>query len=122
MKTDIGRPWRGKYPSSNFSVQIVLNYRNAEAIDDLATSPISPSILASASEDHSLRLWNLSSEHENEPCVAILAGEGGHKAGVLAVVRIPLLSVRILRISEADVGRPSTPADDIYSLEDLTPA
>ncbi|KAI9678303.1 MAG: hypothetical protein M1817_006248 [Caeruleum heppii] len=53
-------------------------------INDIAISPISPLILASASEDHSIRLWTLDGRYEKQPCALICAGEG-HKETVLTV-------------------------------------
>ncbi|TKA67929.1 hypothetical protein B0A49_04958 [Cryomyces minteri] len=53
-------------------------------INDLAISPISPCILASASLDHSIRLWNLDHRFATHPCAAIFSG-GGHTNGVLTV-------------------------------------
>lgn len=55
-----------------------------QEIEDLAVSPVSPSILASASMDHSLRLWNLDPARKTHPCMLICAGEG-HKEGVLTI-------------------------------------
>ncbi|TKA75026.1 hypothetical protein B0A55_04792 [Friedmanniomyces simplex] len=52
------------------------------AINDLAISPLSSSLLASASADYTIRLWNLDPEYEDQPCVAIFAGEG-HRQHVL---------------------------------------
>ncbi|KAA6414919.1 MAG: hypothetical protein FRX48_01669 [Lasallia pustulata] len=53
-------------------------------IEDLAVSPLSPSILASVSMDHSVRFWSLDSAHEKQPCMLICAGEG-HKEGILTM-------------------------------------
>ncbi|KAK0354382.1 hypothetical protein LTR91_015565 [Friedmanniomyces endolithicus] len=52
------------------------------AINDLAISPISSSLLASASADYTIRLWNLDPAYKDQPCVAIFAGEG-HRQHVL---------------------------------------
>jgi polycomb protein EED len=59
---------------------------------DLAISPASPLILASASADHTVRLWSLDNAHDpsvdgRQPCAAICAGEG-HRESVLSIVRI----------------------------------
>ncbi|KAG8414292.1 hypothetical protein J3459_014885 [Metarhizium acridum] len=45
-------------------------------VNDLATSPIEPSIIASASDDTSVRIWSLDPIHKEQPCLCILAGEG----------------------------------------------
>ncbi|KAL1582456.1 hypothetical protein WHR41_08854 [Cladosporium halotolerans] len=57
---------------------------HGRAINDLQISPLSPYILASASEDYSVRIWNLSPAHQNQPCRAILSGQG-HKQPLLAL-------------------------------------
>ncbi|KAH9824479.1 polycomb protein esc-like [Teratosphaeria destructans] len=44
--------------------------------NDLAVSPVSTNLLVSASEDYSLRLWNLQPQYSQQPCVAVFAGEG----------------------------------------------
>ncbi|KAF4982083.1 hypothetical protein FZEAL_2235 [Fusarium zealandicum] len=45
-------------------------------VNDLATSPVNPSIIASASGDTSVRVWSLDPIHSKRPCLVILAGEG----------------------------------------------
>ncbi|KAF5025192.1 hypothetical protein F66182_2768 [Fusarium sp. NRRL 66182] len=45
-------------------------------VNDLATSPANPSIIASASGDTSIRVWSLDHVHTERPCLVILAGEG----------------------------------------------
>lgn len=57
-------------------------------INDLVISPLSTSILASASEDCTIRMWNLHPKYEQQPCVALLAGEG-HRSPVLAITFHP---------------------------------
>lgn len=57
---------------------------HGRGINDLAVSPLSTNLIASASNDNTIRLWNLGEEHREQPCVALFAGEG-HKAGVLAI-------------------------------------
>ena len=54
-------------------------------INDLAVSPLSPNILASGSEDQTIRLWSLSSEYEKSPCLVICAGDA-HSAPILSIV------------------------------------
>ena len=57
---------------------------HGRAINDLQISPLAPNILASASEDYTIRLWNLNAEHVGQPCRAILGGQG-HKQPLLAL-------------------------------------
>ncbi|KAK5138212.1 hypothetical protein LTR08_004908 [Meristemomyces frigidus] len=56
---------------------------HGKGINDLAISPLSTSILASAAEDYTVRLWNLEPAYAKQPCVAIFAGEA-HKQPTLA--------------------------------------
>lgn len=57
---------------------------HGRAINDLQISPLSPDILASASEDYSVRIWSLNPKHEKQPCRAILGGQG-HKQPLLTL-------------------------------------
>ncbi|KAH0544286.1 hypothetical protein FGG08_001549 [Glutinoglossum americanum] len=62
----------------------ILNVKSGQLVKeimDLAISPMSPLILASASADHTVRLWSLDDAHDpsvdgRQPCAAICAGEG----------------------------------------------
>ena len=54
-------------------------------VNDLITSPIDPSLFASASDDTTVRIWSLDPIHDAQPCICILAGEG-HSGGLLAIV------------------------------------
>jgi polycomb protein EED len=56
-------------------------------ISDLAVSPADHSIMASASEDCSIRLWSLDQAHQEQPTAGIAFGEG-HKESILALVRL----------------------------------
>lgn len=56
-------------------------------INDLATSPINPSILASGSMDHSVRIWTLDPQYKTHPCALICSGET-HREGVLTIVSV----------------------------------
>lgn len=51
---------------------------------DLAVSPLSTNILASAAADNTVRLWNLHPAYAEQPCVALFAGEG-HRSQVLVI-------------------------------------
>jgi polycomb protein EED len=57
---------------------------HGKGINDLAVSPLATYLLASASEDFTIRLWDLRPEYNNQPCVAVFSGEG-HKQPILAV-------------------------------------
>ena len=61
---------------------------HGKGINDLAVSPLSTSLLFSAAEDNTIRLWNLEPEYEKQPCVALFGGEG-HKSPVLAMCLHP---------------------------------
>ncbi|KAJ5052309.1 uncharacterized protein L3040_002062 [Drepanopeziza brunnea f. sp. 'multigermtubi'] len=53
-------------------------------INDLVISPINPYILASCSEDCTVRVWSLDPAHASQPCAAILEGDG-HKDNILTL-------------------------------------
>ncbi|KAI0099908.1 WD domain-containing protein [Nemania sp. FL0031] len=53
-------------------------------INDLATCPTNSSLIASASDDTTIRIWSLDPAWEKQPCVCLLAGEG-HSAHLLTV-------------------------------------
>ncbi|KAE8447750.1 hypothetical protein EG329_010144 [Mollisiaceae sp. DMI_Dod_QoI] len=53
-------------------------------VNDLVVSPVNPYILASASDDCTVRIWSLDPAHERQPCAAILEGDG-HKETVLTL-------------------------------------
>lgn len=76
----------------------------------MAISPINPQILASASDDLTVRIWSLDPAHEKEPCAAILAGDG-HREKVLTIVRWPSPTMNF-----ADLTSLSTSLADIYCL------
>jgi polycomb protein EED len=57
---------------------------HGKGINDLAVHPHSTNLIASASEDYTIRLWDLRPKFENQPCVAMFCGEG-HKQPTLAM-------------------------------------
>ncbi|KAI9655472.1 MAG: hypothetical protein M1831_004889 [Alyxoria varia] len=56
---------------------------HGKAINDLDVCPTAPWLLISGAEDNSIRLWDLRSEWEKQPCAALFAGDGGHTSGIL---------------------------------------
>ncbi|KAI7303871.1 hypothetical protein KC315_g15429, partial [Hortaea werneckii] len=56
---------------------------HGKGINDMAVSPISPNLIATASEDYTIRLWNMDPNFTKQPCVALFAGEG-HRQPILA--------------------------------------
>lgn len=57
---------------------------HGKGINDLAISPLSTDLLASCSEDYTIRLWNLHPKYQDQPCVAMFCGEG-HRQPILAL-------------------------------------
>jgi polycomb protein EED len=55
-----------------------------KSILDLKISPVDPTILASASIDHTIRIWSLDPVHKKQPVAAICYGQG-HKEQVLTI-------------------------------------
>ncbi|KAI0395753.1 WD domain-containing protein [Xylariaceae sp. FL0594] len=53
-------------------------------INDLATCPTDPTLVASASDDTTVRIWSLDPAWARQPCVCLLAGEG-HSAHLLTI-------------------------------------
>jgi polycomb protein EED len=84
-----GQDARIKLLDLNCGLQRIL-VGHGDAINDIAISPASPSILASCSTDRSVRVWNLGESFRKEPCAVILRGIR-HTEAVLTIVS-PLLS------------------------------
>ncbi|KAF2662679.1 WD40 repeat-like protein [Lophiostoma macrostomum CBS 122681] len=59
---------------------------HGKLVTELVISPTDHTILASASYDRSIRLWTLDPACEGQRTVAILAGDGGHKFDIIALV------------------------------------
>ena len=55
-------------------------------INDIKWHPVTPSLLLTASKDESIRLWNVATSS----CVAVFAGEAGHRDDVLSISIHPL--------------------------------
>jgi polycomb protein EED len=82
------RPRRCSFIYSNLSRFDTETYLKQD-VNDLATSPADPSIIASASGDTSIRVWSIDPVHANRPCLVILAGEG-HSWDLLSLVGFSL--------------------------------
>lgn len=52
----------------------------------MATSPDNPRVIASASDDTTVRIWSLDAAHAKQPCICLLGGEG-HSWSLLSAVR-----------------------------------
>lgn len=78
------RPWGCKCHAISVSDQA----HAKQEINDLATCPTNPALIASASDDTTVRIWSLDPADERQPCICILGGEG-HSSGLLTVVGVP---------------------------------
>ncbi|KAI6709348.1 hypothetical protein JHW43_008120 [Diplocarpon mali] len=54
-------------------------------INDLVISPVNHDILESASEDFTVRIWNLDPGHANQPCATVLEDDE-HKDAIMSLV------------------------------------
>ena len=81
------RPWGCKYHAKH-AIRVSNKAHAKQEINDLATCPTNPSLIASASQDTTVRIWSLDPADEKQPCVCILGGEG-HSSGLLTVVCVP---------------------------------
>lgn len=55
-------------------------------INDMAVSPSSPQLLATASEDNTVRIWHLAERYKKQPTAVILASHH-HREKILSIVR-----------------------------------
>ena len=78
---------------------------HGNAINELRTHPVSPALVLSASKDESIRLWNV----YTSCCIAIFAGDQGHRDEVLS------LDVHLLGNAFASCGMDNTVK--IWSLD-----
>ncbi|EFN59201.1 hypothetical protein CHLNCDRAFT_19370 [Chlorella variabilis] len=58
---------------------------HGSSINDVAAHPTRPQFVATASRDHSLRLWNLRTRRGGGCCVLLFQGDGGHRNEVLTL-------------------------------------
>mmetsp|Transcript_2155 Transcript_2155/g.2676 ORF Transcript_2155/g.2676 Transcript_2155/m.2676 type:complete len:564 (-) Transcript_2155:99-1790(-) len=83
---------------------------HGNAINDLRSHPVTPSLILSASKDESIRLWNV----HTSCCIAIFAGDQGHRDQVLSI------DFHILGNCFASCGMDNT--IKLWSLEGKTPS
>ncbi|KAL2754532.1 hypothetical protein ACRALDRAFT_2054425 [Sodiomyces alcalophilus JCM 7366] len=69
---------------AKIKVYDVIEGKLVNDINDLITSPINPLIIATASDDTTVRIWSLDPIHAKQPCLCILGGEG-HQWSLLTI-------------------------------------
>lgn len=81
---DFRQTWGRK--STSLYLRLCASHVNAvQLVNDLKTYMHSPNIIASCSDDYTVRMWDLNAPDENKACVAMLAG-GGHRAEIKKIV------------------------------------
>lgn len=83
---DVGWAWRREFNISLIAGGVT---NERKPVNDLVISPLNPLILASASDDTTVRIWSLKDEYEKHPCAVICAGEG-HRDPIQSIVSISL--------------------------------
>lgn len=83
-RTDPQGTWSSKLFAPFYLSHQVSATDALKTINDLAVSPVDPTILASCSADHSVRLWSLDPAHKAQPLAAICHGQG-HKDQILTL-------------------------------------
>ncbi|KTW28068.1 hypothetical protein T552_01930 [Pneumocystis carinii B80] len=58
---------------------------HGDEILDIKVSPVNSSIIATASFDHTIRIWSLMEENTSQPTLVSCGGEGGHDDRVLTI-------------------------------------
>ncbi|KAG4304714.1 hypothetical protein PORY_001767 [Pneumocystis oryctolagi] len=58
---------------------------HGDEILDIKVSPINSSIIATASFDHTVRIWSLVEKDTTQPTLVLCGGEGGHEERVLTI-------------------------------------
>jgi len=76
--------------SQTDSSNVILTLICHKKVNDLKTSPVDPLVIASASDDNSIRIWHLHPDVAHQPCAAVLSGDGGHETGVISLVKLIL--------------------------------
>lgn len=68
----------------------------------MVTSPENPRIIASASDDTTVRVWSLDPVHAKQPCVCLLGGEG-HSWALLSAVSVKCVRGPSSRPGDANI-------------------